>query len=433
MANYSDYGGGGGKVGGGDYFPTYQPDQAVETRKRAREEDSYDYGKHDIDEGSHAKGGKCGGEEYSYGDGDIGEGPAKRAKTESSGNQSLDNPLSKALMNFLTEKLGKDVVDQIVNEIRGKSSGQGVGDGDIGGDDDSYGGDSAAYAQQPLTPPLTPVTENAPVSKLKADLPPVTQDQVTPPTPPATPPATPTGETPPALEQKTVDGSNGTSKASGSNGASDAGKSIPVSGGGENTINLTNSGSQPQSYALFVNPGPGMTASFDRPDGFVTLQPGESANFKLPAGYGGYVQQMNNYTQQDYDNHVKPEADNFKATRAEYKFDADGQLWFNNSNIDGYNASLKMSSDGNSASVGGNGSVLDKIAAEHPELVKTVGGQKVIEGPQFFSDAINGTSVEEFNKFFNQGGATNTYVLPDDNLAMRHANSNTLDLEFGDA
>ena len=217
---------------------------------------------------------------------------------------------------------------------------------------------------------------------------------------------------------------------------SSGGRDIAVNGGGINTISVKNTSSRDQTYALFTNPTPGMSSSFGRPDGFVTLKAGESANFKLPAQSSGYVQQVNNYTQADYDANKAPSSDNFKATRAEYTFNADGSLYFNDSNIDGYNASVKMTA--NDQVAGSSDSILASIASQHPSLIETIGGQQVIRGAQFFSDAIDTEARDALDLSINHNanggdlnGNTTTYVLPNDDKAVRGTKSNSLTLEFG--
>jgi hypothetical protein len=213
---------------------------------------------------------------------------------------------------------------------------------------------------------------------------------------------------------------------------------INVDGGGKNTITVTNTSDKEQNYALFTNPGPGQTSSFGVPNGFVTLKPGESANFKLPEQSSGYVQQMNNYTQADYDAGKAPTSDNFKASRAEYTFNSDGSLYFNDSNIDGYNSALKMKSNGQVA--GSSESVLSKIEQSNPNLISVVGGQKVVEGSQFFTDQTNIEARDALDKTINHNdnpgdlnGNTTTYVMPNDDKAVRGTKSNSLTLEFGNA
>jgi hypothetical protein len=230
-----------------------------------------------------------------------------------------------------------------------------------------------------------------------------------------------------------------------SNGASNAGQSIPVDGGGPNTITVRNNSNREQNYALFVNPAEGQTTSFDVPHGFVTLKPGESASFKLPASpapgrhTSGYVQQMNNYTQADYQAKKKPDPENFKATRAEYTFDHDGKLWFNTSHILGYNAALTMSGNGQVA--GSSDTILSAVEKGHPNLVQTVGGQKVIVGPQGFTAGTNMESAQVLNEMLNHSSNpgdikshTTTYVLPPDDSAMRGGKGpGILTLDFGNA
>lgn len=258
------------------------------------------------------------------------------------------------------------------------------------------------------------------------------------------PPYTPS-VAPPAYSETQDDG-NGTNNVGGVQKTSTTSSptathsigDINVDGGGKNTITVTNTSDKEQNYAVFTNPGPGQTSSFGLPNGFVTLKPGESANFKLPEQSSGYVQQMNNYTQADYDAGKAPAADNFKASRAEYTFNADGSLYFNDSNIDGYNSALKMTSNGQVA--GSSESVLSKIEQSNPNLISVVGGQKVVEGSQFFTDQTNIEARNALDKYINHNdnpgdlnGNTTTYVMPNDDKAVRMSQSNTLTLEFGNA
>lgn len=217
---------------------------------------------------------------------------------------------------------------------------------------------------------------------------------------------------------------------------SGAGRDISVNGGGVNTITVRNTSNREQNYAVFTNPTPGMSSSFGRPDGFVTLKPGESANFKLPAQSSGYVQQVNNYTQADYDANKAPSSDNFKASRAEYTFNADGSLYFNDSNIDGYNSAVKMTA--NDQVAGSSDSILSSISSAHPGLIENIGGQQVIRGAQFFSDAIDTEARDALDLAINHNanggdlnGNTTTYVLPNDDKAVRGAKSNQLTIDFG--
>ncbi|MEC5215755.1 hypothetical protein RCH09_000689 [Actimicrobium sp. GrIS 1.19] len=225
--------------------------------------------------------------------------------------------------------------------------------------------------------------------------------------------------------------------------SSNSGADINVDGGGPNTIHITNTSDQVQNYGLFTNPTAGMSSSWGVPNGFMTLQPGESANFKV-GSQAGYVQQLNDYTQADYDSKTAVSSknnDNFKASRAEYNFTnfngTDG-VWFNDSNIDGYNAALSMRAGDQVA--GSSASILNDVASSNPNLIETVGGQKIIKGAQFFSDAINTEAVDvldaRINNNPNEGDTsknTTTYVLPDDNAAVRWSASRTLELEFGNA
>lgn len=234
-------------------------------------------------------------------------------------------------------------------------------------------------------------------------------------------------------------------KTAQSSGASNAGQEIPVNGGGPNTITVRNNSNREQNYALFVNPSEGQTSSFDVPHGFVTLKPGESASFKLPVSAApglhtsGYVQQMNNYSQADYQARKKPDPENFKATRAEYTFDHDGTLWFNTSHILGYNAALTM--NGNGQVAGSSDTILSAVEKSHPNLVKNVGGQKVIVGPQGFTAGTNMESARVLNEMLNHSSNpgdiknhTTTYVLPPDDSAMRGGKGpGVLILDFGNA
>jgi hypothetical protein len=275
--------------------------------------------------------------------------------------------------------------------------------------------------QPPLDSRAPPVTEKPPVVGHavtgNGQTPPIDQPVV----------EEPVGQTPQDVENPQTTG-----------GASNAGQDIAVNGGGDKTVSITNNSSREQNYALFTNPTAGMSSSFGRPDGFVTLKPGESANFKLPDQHSGYVQQMNDYTRADYDAGKQPTAENFKASRAEYTFNADGTAYFNASNIDGYNASLKMEANGQVA--GTDKEILAQFEKDHPNLIETVGGQKIIKGPQFFSDAIDQEAVRALDLALNNNadpynldGNTTTYVLPDDNKAVRGTTGGDLALYFGDA
>lgn len=229
-----------------------------------------------------------------------------------------------------------------------------------------------------------------------------------------------------------------TQQASATNGATATQGDININGGGKNTISVKNTSDREQNYAVFTNPTAGMSSSFGKPDGFVTLKPGESVNLKLPEQSSGYLQQMNNYTKADYDANKAPEANNFKASRAEYTFNKDGSLYFNSSIIDGYNASLKMSANGQTA--GSNESVLDKIAKTNPGLIETVGDQKVVRGTQFFTDQTDTESRDALDKYVNHNdnpgdlnGNTTAYVVPNDDKAVRGTQGNALQVEFGNA
>ena len=288
-------------------------------------------------------------------------------------------------------------------------------------DDESSGGGQGApqggnNAPPPYTPPAPPPSAAAPAAP--------------PPPPPGANAQSPgnvqaPGETPPA---------NGTPAPSATHSIGD----IDVDGGGKNTITVKNTSDKEQNYALFTNPGPGQVASFGKPNGFVTLKPGESANFKVPDQHSGYIQQMNNYTEADYKAGKAPDANNFKASRAEYTFNKDGTLYFNDSNIDGYNSALKMNSNGQTA--GSGESILSKVEQSNPGLISQVGGQKVVEGPQFFTDKTNIEARDALDKYLNHNdnpgdlnGNTTTYVLPNDDKAVRGTQSNALELEFGNA
>lgn len=224
--------------------------------------------------------------------------------------------------------------------------------------------------------------------------------------------------------------------AAASDGAAVNQGDINIQGGGKKTMIVINNSDREQNFACFSNPTPGMSSSFGMPDGFVTLKPGESANLKVPDQWSGYVQQMNNYTKADYDANKVPEANNFKASRAEPTFNKDGSLYFNSSIIDGYNASLKMSANGQSA--GSNESVLDKIAKTNPGLIETVGGQKVVRGTQFFTDKTDMEARDALDKAINHNanpsdlnGNKTVYVVPNDDKAVRGTQGDTLTLEFG--
>jgi hypothetical protein len=226
--------------------------------------------------------------------------------------------------------------------------------------------------------------------------------------------------------------------------ASDAGKDILVGGGGNNTIKVTNTSNRAQNYGLFTNPTAGMRSGWGVPNGFMGLQPGESANFKL-GDQAGYVQQLNDYTQTDYDNRVAvsyKNNDNFKASRAEYNFTnfagVGHGVWFNDSNIDGYNSALKMNVGTQEA--GSATSILGTVRGTAPGLIKNVGGQDIVEGPQFFSNDTNYDSVRTLDKLINGSDDPNdiahhkaTYVMPNDDAAVRWATDDTLTLAFGNA
>lgn len=250
-------------------------------------------------------------------------------------------------------------------------------------------------------------------------------------TPSQTPPAT---GTPPTTDTPATTATPSDSKTSSAGSIGD----INVDGGGKNTITIKNNSDKEQNYALFSNPGPGQVSSFGVPNGFVTLKPGESVNLKVPDQHSGYVQQMNNYSEADYKAGKAPDANNFKATRAEYTFNSDGSLYFNDSNIDGYNASLKMSSEGQVA--GSSESILAKVKQSNPGLISNVGGQEVIEGAQFFSSNTNIEARNAIDENINHNsnpddlnGNTTTYAMPNDDKAVRGTKSNSLLLEFGNA
>jgi hypothetical protein len=268
--------------------------------------------------------------------------------------------------------------------------------------------------------------------------PPYTPSAAPPPTTPAAPPpSTPSANAPGPGNVPSTQGpppANGTPAPSTTHSIGD----INVDGGGKNTITVKNTSDKEQNYALFTNPGPGQVASFGKPNGFVTLKPGESANFKVPDQHSGYVQQMNNYSEADYKAGKAPDANNFKASRAEYTFNKDGTLYFNDSNIDGYNSALKMNANGQTA--GSGESILSKVEQSNPGLVSQVGNQKVVEGSQFFTDQTNIEARDALDKYLNHNnnpgdlnGNTTTYVLPNDDKAVRGTQSNALELEFGNA
>ena len=186
-----------------------------------------------------------------------------------------------------------------------------------------------------------------------------------------------------------------------------------VDGGGPNSVLVRNRGDQPIEVAMFRNLAPGMHPNFDGPNAQFTIPAHGELRISVPDDWQGRLQKYSGSTQDP-------------SNWAELNFEAStGKIWFNESDIPGRNSSLLITApDG--AVAGSSHSVLQNA----PESVVTVdsSGQKVIKPPQWFTGVTDQGAVDYLNQAL---GNTNAYVLPDDHLAVRVSEADTLTIDIG--
>jgi hypothetical protein len=222
----------------------------------------------------------------------------------------------------------------------------------------------------------------------------------------------------PAVSEKAATPAASTPAASSSAPAPASGSTpvtASVDGGGPNSLTINNTTSQPMQVAFFKNLAPGENPSFNGPDATVTIPPGGSAQVSMPANWQGRAQKWDGSTQDN-------------ANWAELNFEpSTGKTWFDESDIPGRNASIKITSD-DGQTAGSSKSVLGDAPSDITNTDSS--GQKVIDAPQWFTGTTNQQSVNYLDQ---QIGNSNAYVLPDDNNAVRVSESHHLTIDFGDA
>lgn len=228
-------------------------------------------------------------------------------------------------------------------------------------------------------------------------------------------PASPATES--AEPNTTSNGTDHTDSPSGAGNASAAGSTdkVAVDGGGPNSITLNNTTDKPMQIAFFKNQAAGTHPNFDGAEQIVTVPPGGSVDVSMPQDWQGRAQKWDGSTQ-DY------------ANWAEINFEGStGKIWFDESDIPGRNASIKMSTDDGQVA-GTDKSVLGD--APSSIVKKDSAGNDTIAAPQWFTGETNQQSVDFLD---NAVGTSTAYVLPDDNNAVRVSNSKHMTIDFGNA
>lgn len=186
-----------------------------------------------------------------------------------------------------------------------------------------------------------------------------------------------------------------------------------VDGGGPNSLLVRNRSDQPIEVAMFRNLAPGMHPNFEGPNAQFTIPANGELRISVPDDWQGRLQKYSGSTQDP-------------SNWAELNFEAStGKIWFNESDIPGRNSSMLITApDG--AVAGSSKSVLENA----PASVVTVdsSGQKVIKPPQWFTGVTDHGAVNYLNDAL---GNTNAYVLPDDHLAVRVSEADTLTIDIG--
>jgi hypothetical protein len=188
-----------------------------------------------------------------------------------------------------------------------------------------------------------------------------------------------------------------------------------VDGGGPNSVLVRNRSDQPIQVAMFRNLAPGMHPNFEGPNAQFTIPANGELRISVPDDWQGRLQKYSGSTQDP-------------SNWAELNFEGStGKIWFNESDIPGRNSSMLITApDG--AVAGSTKSVL----GDAPPGVVAVdsSGQKVIKPPQWFTGVTDQGAVDYLNQAL---GNTNAYVLPDDHLAVRVSEADTLTIDIGTA
>ncbi|MCY0387051.1 hypothetical protein OVY01_07350 [Robbsia sp. Bb-Pol-6] len=206
-----------------------------------------------------------------------------------------------------------------------------------------------------------------------------------------------------------------TSAATSTAAATSATQTASVDGGGPNSLTINNTTDEPMTVAFFRNLSSGTNPSFDGADAQLTIPAGGTAQVSMPADWQGRVQKFDGSTQD-------------KANWGEINFEqSTGKVWFDESDIPGRNASIKMTAD-DGTTAGTDKSVL----GDAPSDVVTTdsAGQKVIDAPQWFTGGTNQNAVNYLDQSI---GNSTAYVLPDDNNAVRVSDSHHLTIDMGNA
>lgn len=184
-----------------------------------------------------------------------------------------------------------------------------------------------------------------------------------------------------------------------------------VDGGGPNKVTIKNTTDKPMEIAFFKNKAPG-EPNFSTPEMTQEIPAGGEAEDSLPADWAGRAQK--------YDGSAADPASwdemNFQSST--------GQTWFDESLEQGDNASMQISSGGQTA--GSSQSILGSAPSDI--VAPDSSGTDVIDATQSF----NGTTNQNAANFYDGAvGNTNAYVVPTDNNAVRVSTSHDLTLTLG--
>jgi hypothetical protein len=180
------------------------------------------------------------------------------------------------------------------------------------------------------------------------------------------------------------------------------GPTIAVNGGGPNSIVLENTTNKPMQLEFRRNNEPASAHTL------VTLAPGQSVTASLPNDWAGNIRKLDGTN--DY------------ANLAEITFNGKGQLFFDESDETGRNASILMRTPGGQTA-GSSKSILGD--APPGSFTYDAEGNKVLLPSK--------TNPEAFDWLTRQLGNTTVYIHSEDHGALRSDMTNTLTISFGAA
>jgi len=196
------------------------------------------------------------------------------------------------------------------------------------------------------------------------------------------------------------------------------GEKVSIDGGGPNASIMTNHGKEPIKVAIMTNPTDSNPVVEPK---VITINPGDTVNLSFPTGWAGRIN--------------KTTGDGSKSTLNEVTFDGSGgQMFYDQSVIDGYNGPVTMTPT--NAKDSGNGLPVTvgsekDITQSAPDSMKihNADGTTSLEGVKPVGDFATLKDNQQY--YLNSLGEGTAYTYPKDDVkSTRIVKDNSINIDF---